>query len=846
MAENRPQGRKKRVTDSSTGVHRRGEGLNTGPVAGKDAHSPTDSLGGGSGKTGKSGVSRAATRAGGGGVSILLILVIAYFLLKGGGLGSLLGNGGMDTGSAGTSSGYTQQVPTQAPSTPKPTQAPAASIANPYANLISGSTSSWTAQTANTQNLNQDVASGAREKYTTILGNNQDTVTIMVYMCGTDLESRNAMATRDLQEMINAKTGNNVTILIYTGGCSRWNNNVVSSTTNQIYLLKNGKLMRAADNIGAKPMTDPATLTEFIQWSARNFPANRNELILWDHGGGSVSGYGYDEKFGRGGSMSLAGIDQALKNAGVKFDFIGFDACLMATMETALMLDDYADYLIASEETEPGIGWYYTNWLTKLGSNSSLPTVQLGQNIVDDFVSTCASQCAGQAATLSVVDLAELAYTAPAPMKAFSESISSLVNSSQYRSVSNARNGSREFARSTAIDQIDLVHFARNLGNREGEQLAQALLGAVKYNRTSSNMSNAYGLSIYFPYRRTSNVDAAVKTYNAIGMDASYSQAIRDFASLEVSGQVASGGSNSAFGSLFDQGYSSSYGSSSDLINGLLSSFLGGDFGSISGLSGSNTDFFSGRSLSTEAMADYIAANSFDAASLYWQRSGDNWVVSLPDEQWEMVEGLALNAFYDDGEGYVDLGYDYLFDFDENGDLLAPTDHTWIAVDGQPVAFYFEYTDGEDFVQGRIPCYLNTVPGTEWTDILGAMEAGETGNASSADDGTVDILVDLIVIFDTEHPYGYIAGARPVYKDGETETVAKNLVTLKEGDVLSFVCDYYRYDGTYDNSYFLGDPMPYYDGMEISNVDVGEGDLLITYRFTDIYQQQYWTNPIIG
>jgi hypothetical protein len=113
-------------------------------------------------------------------------------------------------------------------------------------------------------------------------------------------------------------------------------------------------------------------------------------------------------------------------------------------------------------------------------------------------------------------------------------------------------------------------------------------------------------------------------------------------------------------------------------------------------------------------------------------------------------------------------------------------------------------------------------------------------------DGTVDILVDLIVIFDTEHPYGYIAGARPVYKDGETETVAKNLVTLKEGDVLSFVCDYYRYDGTYDNSYFLGDPMPYYDGMEISNVDVGEGDLLITYRFTDIYQQQYWTNPIIG
>ena len=53
--------------------------------------------------------------------------------------------------------------------------------------------------------------------------------------------------------------------------------------------------------------------------------------------------------------MGLANINKALKDGGVKFDFIGFDACLMATAETALMLDQHADYLIASEETEPGI-----------------------------------------------------------------------------------------------------------------------------------------------------------------------------------------------------------------------------------------------------------------------------------------------------------------------------------------------------------------------------------------------------------------------------------------------------------------------------------------------------------
>ena len=33
-----------------------------------------------------------------------------------------------------------------------------------------------------------------------------------------------------------------------------------------------------------------------------------------------------------------------------------------------MVLEPYADYMIASEETEPGIGWYYTGWLTALSA----------------------------------------------------------------------------------------------------------------------------------------------------------------------------------------------------------------------------------------------------------------------------------------------------------------------------------------------------------------------------------------------------------------------------------------------------------------------------------------------
>ena len=236
-------------------------------------------------------------------------------------------------------------------------------------------------------------------------------MTILVYLCGTDLESRSKMATSDLQEMLNADLSDKVNLIVYTGGCKQWQNNVISSRNNQIWQVKDEGLVCLDEDAGSVSMVKPDTLADFIRYGAKKFPANRMALIFWDHGGGSVSGFGYDEKFASSGSMDLAEIDEALTDGGVKFDFVGFDACLMATTETALMLAKHADYLIASEETEPGIGWYYTDWLTALGENTSMSTVEIGKKIVDDFVDTCASKCRGQKTTLSVVDLAELEAT---------------------------------------------------------------------------------------------------------------------------------------------------------------------------------------------------------------------------------------------------------------------------------------------------------------------------------------------------------------------------------------------------------------------------------------------------
>ena len=104
--------------------------------------------------------------------------------------------------------------------------------------------------------------------------------------------------------------------------------------------------------------------------------------------------------------------------------------------------------------------------------------------------------------------------------------------------------------------------------------------------------------------------------------------------------------------------------------------------------------------------------------------------------------------------------------------------------------------------------------------------------------------VELIVVFDNENPYGYIAGARYDYHDGETETAAKSMTELAEGDKIDFICDYYSYSGEYQDSYYLGEQYTYTGQPEISNIDLGSGKVLVMYRITDIYGQTWYTPAI--
>ena len=100
---------------------------------------------------------------------------------------------------------------------------------------------------------------------------------------------------------------------------------------------------------------------------------------------------------------------------------------------------------------------------------------------------------------------------------------------------------------------------------------------------------------------------------------------------------------------------------------------------------------------------------------------------------------------------------------------------------------------------------------------------------------------ELILVFDSDTPYGFVAGVQRVYKDGETDTVAKNQESLQPGDVLEFVCDYYTYDGDYQDSYLIGEPITVTgETLTISNVPL-EGSTRAAYRITDLYNTPHWT-----
>lgn len=364
--------------------------------------------------------------------------------------------------------------------------------------------------------------------------------TVMIYMNGSDLESDHGAATNDLVEMLNSGVNtNNVNVILFTGGTRDWQNNAVPANECVIWKVSGNSLEEVA-NVGLVDMGNPGTLASFIEFSTQNFPADQYGLILWDHGGGSIVGFGSDEKFNKS-SLTLTDMDAAFKYAGLdtnKLEFLGFDSCLMATVEMAVIASNYAHYLIASQDTEPADGWDY-HILGIFNENPHINGEAFGIAVVDSFMDFYEGE-EGHVLTLSVVKLSEASLVMDAMGALMRRCSSGLVldASAFFPAFAEKRYNTKTFAlgspRDSDADMVDIGDMARHLSYifpNESAEVFASLDNAVLYNRHNSTV-DVKGLSAYYIYGGISDANLTLKTYHKLGMDDYYTQYLFDFADI--------------------------------------------------------------------------------------------------------------------------------------------------------------------------------------------------------------------------------------------------------------------------------------------------------------------------
>lgn len=362
------------------------------------------------------------------------------------------------------------------------------------------------------------------------------TWTVMLYLNGSNLESEGGEGTSSLQSILDAQLPDSIRVLIYTGGTSYWYNDVVSPSANQIWLVQNNDLT-LLETLETKNMGDSATLAEFLSYGQTNYPADHKTLLMWDHGGGSVYGFGVDELYDYDG-LYLSEMSDAFaaSDDGQMFDLIGFDACLMASVEMASVASPYARYLVASEEVEPGSGWDYGYFLEALAADTGMTGAELGAAIGDGYFARSVGSGMEGTLTCSVIDLSKI-DAIEALLGDYVTSLDGrLAQPQTVQTLSMARQNADKYGEepgtngTETLDMIDFYHFIQlQSSEAAAQQLMDAIQDAVVYERSGQQQPNSYGLSIFFPLKVPDSSDASLDIYNTIDFCPEYKAFVIDY-----------------------------------------------------------------------------------------------------------------------------------------------------------------------------------------------------------------------------------------------------------------------------------------------------------------------------
>jgi Clostripain family len=327
----------------------------------------------------------------------------------------------------------------------------------------------------------------------------------------------------------------------------------------------------AVQDIGEANMGDPAVLAAFVTWGRQAYPAKHYMLIIWDHGQGwrlflanllkkdrmlrksralmqqatvqgqrqaaatlrtgsgvaSPQGHTAPFRSAPGDPFRSAsndetdndvlynreieeGLKQALNRG--KLDVIGFDACLMSMVETGYALRDVGKYLVASEELEPGLGWKYDAWLSKLIANPAVSPAEMAKLSVSSYKEYYSNpdnpDPYAAATTMAAVDLGKITELAQS-VTVFSETAISHIDS-VLQTIIEARSATPAYAPGYQFHHVDLQHFMEQVAKgatdtalqQKARDVIAMIQAAIIDHYAGPERQGPYGsngLAVYFP-----------------------------------------------------------------------------------------------------------------------------------------------------------------------------------------------------------------------------------------------------------------------------------------------------------------------------------------------------------
>jgi len=292
--------------------------------------------------------------------------------------------------------------------------------------------------------------------------------------------------------------------------------------------LKNGKVQRllmqkdsdfknvtspVIQDLGQADMGDWKTLVDFVQWGAKNFPANHYFVDVWDHGSGwhkleeSVvfKDISHDDTTGHHMTtkdLALA-LHESSKSIGQKIDIYGSDACLMGMIEIASEVSPSVNYYVGSEELEPGEGWPYDRFLTRWNNSSNATPKEIVQMLTEEYAKSY-SFTGKKAVTLSAFDLNAL-QNLELSIQQFGEQIKKLGYDTAREIRKIARN-SQSFYNS---DYVDFLNFVSNVKSANISKMNPIIFNNIETTSQNFIIANgtvnypdAHGMSMWIPAKR--------------------------------------------------------------------------------------------------------------------------------------------------------------------------------------------------------------------------------------------------------------------------------------------------------------------------------------------------------